>query len=57
MLIVFSSDEETIVTDSEHEAVVLKEWFIEGDRNLDDYDREECETCVAIDSKLSTDTT
>ena len=48
--IVFSSDDETIITSPEDEGKVLKLYFIEGGRELEDYDREEFET-VAVTIK------
>jgi len=41
MLIVYTSDTEVIVTTKEQEAGAIREWFTEGDRDIEAYDREE----------------
>lgn len=42
-VIVCSNYNETLITTVEHEARLIRDWFTRGDRDLDDYDREEAE--------------
>lgn len=42
MLVKYESYDEVLVTTIEGEAKLIKEYFVEGDRDLEDYDREEC---------------
>ena len=41
MFVVFSSNQEVIVTTLEQEEATVKNFFTFGSRNLDDYDRDE----------------
>jgi len=41
-LIVYTGEDETIVTTLEQEHLMLTEYFVEGGRKLDEYDRQEC---------------
>ncbi len=40
MFIVYASNDEVLVTTGELEGQMIREWFEEGGRSLDDYDRE-----------------
>ena len=51
--VVYSNDEETIVSTLDEEHIVLKEYFMEGGRELEDYDRSESNGPVSITSRLS----
>jgi len=50
--VVYSNDEETIVSTLEDEHVVLREYFQEGGRSLEDYDRTISNGPVTVTSKL-----
>ncbi len=53
MLIVYEGQDEVIVTTDELEKQTLKEWFKDGDRDLEDYDRIEIkDEAVAITATL-----
>ena len=53
MFIVYSGHSEVIVTTKKKEAQTLKEWFVESDRDIEDYDREECnDACVEVRAEL-----
>ncbi len=43
MLIFYSSSEEVLVCTPEVEAYLLRVWFVEGGRDLEDYDRDTVE--------------
>ena len=54
MLITYRGDDEVIVTTDELEKAMLKEWFIEGGRDTNDYDREVCnDEAVTITARLN----
>lgn len=40
MIVVYSSDREVLITTSENEGAFIKEWFVEGGRDLDAFDRQ-----------------
>ncbi len=40
MLIIYSNDDEVIITTASAEKKAIKEWFTEGDRDIGEYDRE-----------------
>jgi hypothetical protein len=46
MFIVYKGDDEVLVTTSKKENLAIREYFIEGGRDLDDYDRIEVEDCA-----------
>ena len=51
-LIVYSSHDEILIGTTETEAQLIKEYFEEGGRSLDDYDRDVAEeSTVAIEIK------
>ncbi|HUS88475.1 MAG TPA: hypothetical protein VMW91_03750 [Desulfosporosinus sp.] len=51
MLIVYSNGRETLVCQHKDEKRVLKEWFDEACRDIEDYDREEMEICTLIEAE------
>ncbi len=56
MLIVYSSQNEVIITTEEKEAVVLKDFFADkSDRDLDEYDRDVYPTYVTFLSNIALD--
>lgn len=56
MLVKYSGDDEVIVCARKNEKKMLKEYFEEGGRDIDDYDREECEVVnVSSSMYVSTD--
>jgi hypothetical protein len=53
VFIVYSNEEEVIVTTPNQEKATLKVWFAKGNRDVDDYDRREVnETAVSVCSRL-----
>jgi len=53
MFIVYTSDDEVIVTTKDNDKNTIKEYFDEGGRNIDDYDRDEIKDgAVAISPKM-----
>ena len=53
MLVMYESGEEVIVCESAEEAQVIKEYFIDGGRSFEDFDRTEYPDGVAtIGSRL-----
>lgn len=40
-IIAYSSEDEVLVCTNQSEPRLLKQWFVEGGRELDDFDREE----------------
>ena len=53
MFIVYSSNQEVIVCTPKTEKKMLKEWFEDAGRELEDYDRDECtEAAVNIFATL-----
>ena len=44
--VVYCGLDEILVTTLKHEDRCIKEWFVDGERNLDDYDRYEDAECV-----------
>jgi hypothetical protein len=53
MFIVYTSDSEVIVTAKANEKKAIKEWFTEGGRDIEEYDREEVkEDAVAVSSRM-----
>ncbi len=53
MFVVYSNDEEVLVTTKRRECKFIKESFTEGGRDLEDYDREEVSgSGVGVGSKL-----
>lgn len=52
MLITYSGNGEFLVCEQEAEAQMLTDYFIEGDRDLEDYDREIFEGYVSISSQV-----
>lgn len=58
MLIVYSSYEETLICEAAQEKKLLKLYFKEGGRDVEEYTREEVEKgFVEITSKLRTEVT
>lgn len=56
MFIIYTNYAEAIVCTPETEAETLKLYFTEGERNLDDYDREVRNDCaISFDAKISLD--
>jgi hypothetical protein len=56
MLIVYSAEYEVIVTTKENEKQTIKDYFTEGGRDLDSYDREEIKAgAVSIDARVKLD--
>lgn len=56
MFVVYSSRDETIITDPEKEAEMLKLYFDEGGRDRDDYDRSELNECaVSVQAAVKVD--
>jgi hypothetical protein len=53
--VVYSSDVEVIITTLKDEHIVLKEYFKEGNRVLDDYDRKVQSEPVCIRTSFSLD--
>ena len=55
MLVSYASSQEFIVTTSENEQEMLRVWFKEGGRDLEDYDRREHGTdeAVSINARLT----
>ena len=51
--VVYSNDDESIVGTIDEEHIILKEFFIDGGRNLDDYNRTESNGPVSITSRLA----
>jgi len=52
--IIYFGNDEVIVTTPENEAQTIKEWFIEGGRDLEDYDRElRYDEAVTITTRLA----
>ena len=55
-LIVYEGEDEVLITTPENEPLMLKEWFDEADRNVDDYDRTVSkEVCIKVTPSLSCD--
>lgn len=53
MFITYANGEEVIITTPEHDDLTIREYFTEGGRDLDDYDRTVVtETEVLITSRL-----
>ncbi len=53
MFIVYEGDDEVFVTTPQNELEALKEWFEDGGRSVDDYDRiVSTENAIRISSKL-----
>ncbi len=52
--VAYSSDVETIVSTVEDEPIVLKEFFPEGGRSLEDYNRTLSNGPITVTSKLLT---
>lgn len=50
--VVYSSDEEVILSTPEDEHLVIQEYFIEGGRSLEDYDRTVSTGPVTVKPKL-----
>jgi len=57
MIIVYAGCNEVIVCDKKNEAETVRLYFTEGKRDLDEYDRSECNqsAVVHIESQLSCD--
>ena len=53
MLIVYSGNSEILVTTPEKESLMLLEYFEEGGRDLEEYDRETCAHVVEISARLT----
>lgn len=54
MLITYTNENETVVCSLEREREVLNDYFTEGGRDLDDYNREEHKTDIcSIESKAN----
>lgn len=52
MIVVYMSDGEMIVTTSKMEVATVKEYFTDGGRDLNDYDREVYKEAFAITPRL-----
>lgn len=53
MFIVYASNDEVLVTTAELEEQMIREWFEEGGRSLDDYDREvHADAAVAVTASM-----
>jgi hypothetical protein len=52
MLVVYSNDEEILITEKEIENELVREWFVKGLRDLEDYDRTETVEVIQIHSRL-----
>lgn len=51
--IVYTSSQEVIICIPHYETDTIKEYFTDGGRNIEDYDREEVmDTSICISSKL-----
>lgn len=48
MFVVYDGFGEILITTKEAEAEMIKEWFIDADRDLDEFDREECDEPVLL---------
>lgn len=56
MFIVYEGDDEVLVTTPELEPEALREWFTDGGRSLDDYDRTVSkENAIRISAQLQLD--
>ena len=51
-LVVYENEDETLVTTSEFEEAFLREWFTNGGRDVDDYDRSAFENVVEITTRV-----
>ena len=52
-LVYFRCPDEILVTTPEGEADLVKDFFLEGGRDLDDYDREEVDEPLAISLRFN----
>lgn len=52
MIISYNSDNEMLVCSQDQEGTLLKEYFTEGGRELEDYDRQEHDEVLEISSNL-----
>ena len=50
MMVIYSSEHECLICEKKNEKKMLKEWFIDGGRNAEDYDI--CETPGVIQNTL-----
>lgn len=48
MFIIYSSFDEILICTEEKEAEAKKEYFEDGDRNINDYDREVSNDCFVV---------
>ena len=55
MLVVYSSRNEVLVVSKDQEHEMIREYFIESDRDLDDFDREEHNSVLEISSSVRVD--
>lgn len=56
MMIVYEGNGEVLVFESSVEHEMLQEWFVEGGRDLDEYERYVMERSVAILSEIRVNT-
>jgi hypothetical protein len=52
MLVAYTGVDEVIVCDKKDEKNMLKEYFTDGGRSKDDYDREECKSPKVVVVKI-----
>ena len=52
MMVVYSNDHEVLITTQDKEQVLLREYFDEGGRDKDDYDRSVCDGVVEIETRM-----
>ena len=53
-LVIYESNSETLVCTKKDEKKLIKEYFKNGGRSLDEYDRSECAGIIEIRSKVIT---
>ena len=54
MVITYTGNSEMLICSPDKENLLLKEYFIEADRELEDYDREEHQETLQITPQLRT---
>lgn len=52
MMVIYEGVDETLICTPSHEDALVKEYFTEGGRSLEDYDRQVVEGTVEITSRM-----
>jgi len=51
-LVKYDDGSEVLICELTHEDTLIKEYFIDGGRNVEEYDRELCEGTIEVNSKI-----